>query len=89
MYSCTFKGLPPSQLGIVGYLALMNHYSKGAFYPLGGPSEIAFQIIPIIERYGGRVLVDAQVTKILTDQTGKANGTYWFQQYFIRSLNTL
>ena len=52
----------------------MSHYSKGAYYPLGGPSEIAFQIIPIIERYGGRVLVDAPVTQILVDEKGRANG---------------
>ena len=37
----------------------------GASYPVGGASEIAFNIIPVIERAGGRVLVRANVTEIL------------------------
>ena len=31
---------------------LVNHYKNGAFYPVGGASEIALNIIPVIERYG-------------------------------------
>ena len=69
-----FPGAPPSELGVLSYAQLMNHYISGAFYPLGGTSEIAFQIIPIIERYGGRVLVDAPVTRILVNERGRANG---------------
>ena len=58
----------------MGYATLINHYIPGAFYPLGGTSEIAFQIIPIIERYGGRVMVDAPVTQILMNEKGRAHG---------------
>jgi len=46
----------------------------GASYPRGGASEIAFTIIPVIERAGGRVLVRAPVTAIKTDSTGKVTG---------------
>ena len=53
---------------------LMYHFMHGGYYPLGGTSEIAYQIIPIIERYGGRVLVGAPVSKILTDDSGRAIG---------------
>ena len=45
---------------------LLTHFSNGAFYPLGGASEIAFHMIPTIERAGGKVLVRANVTSILT-----------------------
>ena len=45
--------------------ALNAHFFDGAFYPVGGASEIAFSIIPVIERAGGRVLVRADVTEIL------------------------
>ena len=72
--SCCFPGAPPSELGVLSYAQLINHYIPGAFYPLGGTSEIAFQIIPVIEKYGGRVLVDAPVTKILVNEKGRANG---------------
>ena len=34
---------------------------------MGGPSEIAFSIIPVIEKAGGKVLVRARVTDILMD----------------------
>ena len=47
---------------------------SGAFYPIGGASEIAFNMIPIIEASGGKVLVKAQVTQILTNQNGEACG---------------
>ena len=36
---------------------LLEHYKYGAYYPIGGASEIAFNIIPVIERAGGKVLV--------------------------------
>ena len=67
-------GAFPSELSMMGYATLINHYIPGAFYPLGGTSEIAFQIIPIIERYGGRVMVDAPVTQILMNEKGRAHG---------------
>ena len=42
---------------------LNRHFSEcGASYPIGGASEIAYSIIPVIESTGGRVLVRANVT---------------------------
>ena len=40
---------------------------------MGGPSEIPFRIIPVIERSGGRVLVRAEVNRILVEN-GRAVG---------------
>lgn len=54
---------------------LANHYLYGASYPRGGASEIAFHIIPVIEKVGGKVLVRANVSKILVDEgSGKVQG---------------
>ncbi|MPC57831.1 putative all-trans-retinol 13,14-reductase [Portunus trituberculatus] len=36
---------------------------RGAAYPVGGASEIAFHIIPVIEEAGGKVLVRAEVNE--------------------------
>jgi all-trans-retinol 13,14-reductase len=44
---------------------LNNHYAYGAFYPVGGASEIAYNMIPVIERNGGKVLVNADVKQIV------------------------
>jgi len=49
-------------------VTLANHFMYGAYYPVGGSSEIAFNIIPTIEAAGGRVFVRAPVFNILTDQ---------------------
>ena len=53
---------------------LIDHLMHGSSYPLGGTSEIAYQTIPAIERNGGKVLVNAPVTKILMDDSGRAIG---------------
>lgn len=50
---------------------LTNHFTYGGYYPVGGASETAFNIIPTIEAAGGRVLVRACVTGILMDDAHK------------------
>ena len=40
----------------------------GGYYPRGGASEIAFQIIPTIEKSGGCVLVRAPVREVLLNE---------------------
>ena len=58
------------------HMLLMAHYLYGGYYPIGGASEIAMNIIPVIEKHGGRVLVRADVKEIMVDQSGKACGMY-------------
>lgn len=41
------------------HASLINHFLYGGAYPVGGASEIALNIIPVIERAGGKVLVRA------------------------------
>ena len=45
----------------------------GSHYPVGGSSEIAYNILPVIEGAGGRVLVRASVTNIL-EREGRVCG---------------
>ena len=42
---------------------------NGPYYPKGGASEIAFNIIPVIEKAGGSVLVRVRVKRILMDKS--------------------
>ena len=60
-------GSLPKDTSFVMHALLTDHFVNGAYYPVGGASEIAFHIIPVIERGGGRVLVRAPVTNILFD----------------------
>ncbi len=53
---------------------IVCHYLNGAWYPKGGASEIAFHMIPIIEKAGGAVLVRAPVNRILLNDAKEAIG---------------
>ncbi|XP_006900457.1 PREDICTED: all-trans-retinol 13,14-reductase-like [Elephantulus edwardii] len=67
-------GVTPSHTTFAMHAVLVDHYLKGAFYPRGGSSEIAFHTIPVIERAGGAVLTRATVQSVLLDSAGKACG---------------
>ncbi|XP_056405295.1 all-trans-retinol 13,14-reductase-like [Hyla sarda] len=73
MFSYLFYGVPPNDSSFMINALLLHHYKRGAWYPRGGSSEIAFHMIPVIERAGGKVLVRAPVTRILLDN-GIATG---------------
>jgi len=74
MYCWGDYGCPPSQATFTMQATLNRHFMRGgAHYPVGGSSEIAYNIIPVIESTGGKVLVRANVTKIL-EKNGKVCG---------------
>ena len=64
-----FRALMLSFKGFTNLLlqaTLNRHFMRGgSHYPVGGSSEIAYNILPVIEGAGGRVLVRANVTNIL------------------------
>uniref|UniRef100_UPI00358FEBBE all-trans-retinol 13,14-reductase isoform X1 n=1 Tax=Myxine glutinosa TaxID=7769 RepID=UPI00358FEBBE len=73
-YCCFDYGCFPKDTSFTMHAILLNHYQYGSFYPVGGASEIAFHIIPVIERAGGAVLTRALVKRVLLDSAGKACG---------------
>lgn len=66
--------MPPKDSSILINALLIHHYKRGAYYPKGGASEIAFHIIRTIQKYGGNCLVRASVSQILVNQQGAAYG---------------
>nr|XP_060636797.1 all-trans-retinol 13,14-reductase-like [Anolis sagrei ordinatus] len=74
IFSYFFYGVPPKDSSFLMTSILVRHYQRGSWYPLGGPSEIPFHIIPVIERAGGAVLMRARVNQILISESGKAIG---------------
>lgn len=68
------SGVAPSRSSLVIHQALFNHYSEGSYYIRGGSSEVVYQTVQNIEKYGGTVLVKAPVQKILTNEQGHAIG---------------
>ena len=55
----------PSTASFFLHASVANHYFEGGWYPRGGSAEIANNIIPVIERTGGRVLVGREVKNII------------------------
>lgn len=71
---CLYLGVPPKDSSILINALLIQHYKRGAYYPKGGASEIAFHIIRTINKYGGQCLVRAPVSQILVNGKGEAYG---------------
>jgi all-trans-retinol 13,14-reductase len=63
-------GQLPSESSFFMHASIANHYLEGGWYPIGGSSVFANNIIPTIEKAGGRVLTKARVNKILTSYVG-------------------
>ena len=58
LYFCSWGdyGTPPESASFLTHALVMNHFWKcGGWYPVGGSSEIAYNIIPVIEKSGGQV----------------------------------
>uniref|UniRef100_A0A8C3RGL8 Amine oxidase domain-containing protein n=1 Tax=Cyanoderma ruficeps TaxID=181631 RepID=A0A8C3RGL8_9PASS len=69
-----FYGTAPSDSSFLVSALMVHHYQRGAWYPRGGSSEVAFHAVPVIERAGGAVLVRAPVTRVLVSAAGTALG---------------
>ncbi|XP_041942341.1 all-trans-retinol 13,14-reductase [Alosa sapidissima] len=67
-------GNMPKESSFSMHSLLVCHYLHGAWYPKGGASEIAYHMIPIIEKAGGAVLVRAPVNRILFNEANEAIG---------------
>lgn len=67
-YSYGDYGTAPKKASFFMHATLTNHFTHGGYYPKGGASEIAFNIIPTIEEAGGKVLVRAKVVEIVMDE---------------------
>jgi all-trans-retinol 13,14-reductase len=60
-------GLVPSKSSFFIHSMVAAHYFGGAAYPVGGSGRIAETILPVIERAGGEVVTNAEVTEILIE----------------------
>ncbi len=71
---CGDYGLPPAESSFTMHALVANHYFRGGFYPVGGSGVIAESIIPVIERAGGTVLINAEVAQIVVEDGRTAWG---------------
>lgn len=66
-------GTPPKRMSFVMHAGAVSHYMEGAYYPVGGSSQVARTILPVIEHAGGNVFSYASVDQILVKK-GRAVG---------------
>jgi phytoene dehydrogenase-like protein len=60
-------GRTPDLAPFAFHASNLYHYRYGAYYPVGGPGQIAECIVPIIEAAGGQVAVSSPVKRILVE----------------------
>jgi all-trans-retinol 13,14-reductase len=58
-------GIEPSRSSFAIHAMVAKHYLKGGAYPIGGCSQIAGTIEPVIEKAGGKIYTNAEVTEII------------------------
>ena len=73
-YICGDYGVLPDKCPFILHAILVKHYLYGAYYPMAGTSEIAFHMCQVIQNQGGRVLMQAPVSKIICNTKGRAIG---------------
>jgi all-trans-retinol 13,14-reductase len=67
-------GETPSRSSFGAHALVAESYLEGALYPTGGASSIAGSILSEIEEQGGRVVVNAEVSRVLVDSANRAIG---------------
>ena len=58
-------GLPPAQASFPYHAAVMAHYAKGGFYPMGGGAAIVKAMANVIKKHGGQCRTGQKVKRIL------------------------
>lgn len=60
-------GATPGQAPFAFHACNLLHYRDGAYYPVGGPAQIAACIVPVIEGVGGQVATRCAVEEIIIE----------------------
>jgi phytoene dehydrogenase-like protein len=66
-------GVPPSKSAFAMHAIVVRSYLYGGYFPVGGASAIAENMVPIIEKGGGKVITSCNVKEIIIENS-KAKG---------------
>lgn len=64
---CGDHGLPPGIASFPVHCAVMDHYSSGGFYPMGGGGAVVKAMTKAIKNYGSEVRTGQSVKRILLE----------------------
>lgn len=62
---CGNHGLAPEEACFPYHCAVMDHYSNGGYYPMGGGAAIVKAMTNVIKKHGGQIRTGQQVKRIL------------------------
>lgn len=65
-------GVAPARASFILHCALMTHYFKGGYYPMGGGGAIIKAMTNAIKKYGSTVQTKAFVDRVLLEEGTKA-----------------
>jgi phytoene dehydrogenase-like protein len=68
---CGDHGLPPSKASFPLHAAVMDHYSSGGYYPMGGGGAIVKAMTNLIKKNEGTVRTSQKVKRIILDDSTK------------------
>lgn len=60
-------GATPEEAPFAFHACNLFHYRNGAYYPVGGPGQIAECVVPIVEGAGGQLACSSRVRQILVE----------------------
>lgn len=66
-------GAPPEKSAMAFHGAVASDFLNGSYYPIGGAQRIADSVEAIVEKHGGKCLVNRDVTEIVVEN-GRAVG---------------
>ncbi|MFO0587313.1 MAG: NAD(P)/FAD-dependent oxidoreductase [Polyangiaceae bacterium] len=66
-------GLPPKKASAIIGLGLLDHYLKGAYFPIGGAAALRDALVAGIRERGGALFRNTRVERILVDK-GRVTG---------------
>ena len=69
-------GVPPSRTALGMHAMVTMHYLRGAWHPEGGARAVSDALVEVIERNGGELLVDTDVSRIIVDD-GSVRASVW------------
>lgn len=65
---CGDHGLPPYKASFPVHCVVMDHYLRGAFYPMGGGAGIVKAMTNSLKKHGGEIRVKQSVKKIIIEK---------------------
>jgi phytoene dehydrogenase-like protein len=66
-------GAGPSDVSVGTHATMIDHYMRGAYYPIGGGQVLVAALVELIEAYGGRVRTTLRAEQIVIED-GRATG---------------